>query len=856
LQARPASHLRKALNSNLLRDMRRKPDIASPRMPRRYAWLPYLIIGMTVFALAVGFLALRAIERRVVATVGETLALAAADIADKLDRILAERYNDIQIMAQTPVLRGRDREAMTEYLKAMQKVTPIYVWLAVTDANGRVTAATEKASIGQDRSGRAWFQAVRDGVPVHVRDAALSEDAGGITTVSFTAPIKGATGEFLGAVTSRVELQSLEDVFARTIYALEVQRGASSKVEWQFLTHDGEVIVDSVLRQEGNLNLKQRRLPSALLLEGGQPGYVAEEHLRRHVPVVTGYARTGGYGRFTGLQWGVLVRMDRSVILAPFREILWKLGIAGIVVWAPMFGLLVWSTKRLQKEWALAQQESELARAAEALVLEREEHSRKIFDDAPIGMALVGLDYRFVKVNRVLCTMLGYDERELTAKTFADITHPDDLKEDLDLAAQVFKGDLPSYSLEKRYLKKDGEIVWIYLTATVIRNQGGTILHGLAMMKDITERKRAEKELRESQQRFQLINDNANDAIFYLDLNGKIQWANRQASAVTGRPMTELVRRSFMDLLTPSSATVAETRLDAVRRGQSVPSVVEFELLRQDDSKVWIEANITSVKEHGETVGRLVVARDHTERKRIEQRLRQSEKLAALGTLLDGVAHELNNPLFMIDGFAQLAGEKLRQERYQDLTGDLASIHEASQRAKEIVQRTLTVARHQKGGSRACDISALLKETLDVVANDLVIHSIELHTALQADLPPVLADPQDLMQLFLNLITNARQAMVTTRGRGMLKVSSALVSDRQMPYVEARITDDGPGIPRQHHSRVFEPFFTTKPVGEGTGLGLSICHRIVSELRGTVNLESADGQGATFIVRLPVMASP
>jgi PAS domain S-box-containing protein len=823
------------------------------QMPRRYAWLPYLIVGMTVFAAAVGGLALHSIESHMIASAGQTLALAAADIADKLDRTMSERYNTIQTMAKTPVLRSRNPEAITGYLKAVQKVVPIYVWLAVTDAKGRIVAATDQASAGKDRSGRPWFQAVRDGTPVHVRDATLSEDAGGIMTVSFTAPIKGATGEFLGAVTSRVELQALEDVFAHTVYAFEVLRAASSKVEWQFLTHDGQIIVDSALRQEGNVNLKQLALPSALLLEGGQPGYVAEEHQRRPVKVVTGYARTGGYGRFTGLQWGVLVRMDQSIVLAPIRSILWKLGIAGLLVWAPMFGLLFWSTRRLQEEWGLAQRESKLARAAEATILEREERTRKIFDNAPIGMALVGLDYRFLKVNRALCDMLGYSEGELTAKTFVDITHPDDLQEDLDLAAQVFKGDLPHYNLEKRYFKKTGEIVWILLTATVIRNQGGTILHGLAMMVDITERKRAEKKLRESEQRFRLINDNANDAIFYLDLRGEVQWANRQASVITGRPSTELVGRSFMSLLTPSSATVAETRLEAVRSGQSMPPVVEFELLRHDDSIVSIEANITSVMEHGTPVGRLVVARDQTERKRIEQRLRQSEKLAALGTLLDGLGHELNNPIFMIDGFAQLAIEKLKQGRHQDLTEAIASIHQASQRAKEIVRRTLNVVRQQKGGARACDVNTLLKETLDVVANDLVIHSIELQTALRMDLPPVMADPQDLTQVFLNLITNARQAMVTARGRGTLRVSSALVSEREKPYVEVRVADDGPGISLEQQSRIFEPFFTTKPVGEGTGLGLSICHRIVSELRGTMSLESAEGQGATFIVRLPTM---
>jgi hypothetical protein len=240
-----------------------------------------------------------------------------------------------------------------------------YLWLGVTDAKGRIVAATDPASLGKDRSDRDWFQIVRDRRLVHIRDAQASEGAGGAIAVAFTAPIEGTNGEFLGAVTSRVTLHSLEDVLAQTVHALQVQRGFASKIEYQFLNRNGDVIADSLLRQEGTTNLKTLGLPSALLTGSAQPGYIEETHLRRHVRVISGYAQTEQSGDYLGLHWGVLVRMDRSDIVAPIQQVLWKLGAAGVVVFAPMLAFLFWTTGRLRREWAVAQKETAHAIAAE-----------------------------------------------------------------------------------------------------------------------------------------------------------------------------------------------------------------------------------------------------------------------------------------------------------------------------------------------------------------------------------------------------------------------------------------------------------------------------------------------------------
>lgn len=384
----------------------------------------------------------------------------------------------------------------------------------------------------------------------------------------------------------------------------------------------------------------------------------------------------------------------------------------------------------------------------------------------------------------------------------------------------------------------------------------------LDMMADIgikigqfVERQRAAESTRASEEQFRLIVSHVNDALFYLDAAGVVLWTNHQAEAVTGRPMNDLVGRPLMAALSFQSKALAEARLSAVRQGKSVPTLVEFEVIRPDGGSVWLEVSATTVKTGEDVVGRLLVARDRTERKQTEQQLRQAEKRASLGTLLDGIAHELNNPLFMISGYVQLAREEIKRGRYEGLDEELAGIQDAARRATEIMQRTLAVSRSTGGRGESCYLGRLLQQTLDLVANDLTIRQVQVCRRIPTDLPPVKADPNELTQVFLGLITNAREAMVSANGKGTLTVTAAVVSDveTRRRWIEVRIQDDGPGVPPELQARIFEPFFTVKPAGQSPGLGLSITHRIVSDSGGTLSLESVMGQGTTFIVRLPAM---
>ena len=331
-----------------------------------------------------------------------------------------------------------------------------------------------------------------------------------------------------------------------------------------------------------------------------------------------------------------------------------------------------------------------------------------------------------------------------------------------------------------------------------------------------------------------------------------IIYVNPAFERMTGYAAAEALGRNcrFLQGAGTDPSAVAE-----IRQALKEERDLRTELLnyRKDGSSFWNELTISPLRDaKGRVTHYVGIINDRTERKRVEQHLQQVEKLAALGTLLSGVAHELNNPLFIISGYAQLAREKINQGRYDDLKGDLETIREAAQRASTAVNRFLGIGSRAEARRELCRVDDLVKQALDLLSNDFVIHQVTVRTQFDPTLPSILADSQDLSQVFLNLFTNASQAMAEAHGRGTLSVSATLIQDQGGPWVEVRVSDDGPGIAPEHLPRIFDPFYTTKPLGRRTGLGLTISQRIVTELGGILTCESVVGQGTSLIVRLPI----
>jgi len=321
--------------------------------------------------------------------------------------------------------------------------------------------------------------------------------------------------------------------------------------------------------------------------------------------------------------------------------------------------------------------------------------------------------------------------------------------------------------------------------------------------------------------------------IAVVDDAGAVRRANRAFADLVGTPVTAVTGRPWLTLLPPAWA-------DVVGRALADPGGGGGEI--RADKRVFVVRAHRMAKDPAAAV---LVIDDVTETRRLQDQLIQSEKLSAIGQLIAGVAHELNNPLASVLGFADFLAEA--GDLPSNLVEPVRVVQQEAQRAAGIVKNLLTFARRQDQDRRRLDIGPVLQRTLALLRNELIGLKVEPRLHIEPNLPPVNGSPNQLQQVFVNLINNAAQAIAAAGRPGTVEI-------RAHPWLDGvaiEVVDDGPGIPEELHQRIFEPFFTTKQTGEGTGLGLSICQGIIREHGGRLSVRSAPGQGATFTIELP-----
>ena len=472
---------------------------------------------------------------------------------------------------------------------------------------------------------------------------------------------------------------------------------------------------------------------------------------------------------------------------------------------------------------------------------------------APDALFLLDPSAVVVDVNEEACRTLGFDRGELVGK------HVREFVEGLDADALSRMQDLLKQAgfatFRAVHRRKDGTTFPVETRLALVRRDGPPLV--VAFTRDLSDQEAARRALHESEERYrQLVELLPDGVVTYC--GGRFGFANLAAARLIGADAPErLVGTPVLDRIHPSSHRAVRERMARVARGEQVPLMKEV-LVRFDGTS--FPAEVTACPLGSGEV--LVVLRDVTERDRaeaerqaLEERLRQAEKLEALGTLAGGVAHDFNNVLAAILGHADALSSELPPG--SPWREDAAQIAAAARRAKGVVQQILAFARRRPQEASPVDVAGVVREELSLV-RAATPANVEIRARTEPGAGAIRADPTQVHQLLLNLCANARDAMANRGGVVEVQVERAEAPSAGAPagiapgsYVRLAVADTGHGMDLPTRARAFEPYFTTKPPGAGSGLGLSVVHGIASSLGGGVSIESAPGAGTRVEVWLP-----
>ena len=476
------------------------------------SWLPLVIMGITGVALVIGGGTLYFVHKHLVRVEGETLAMTAVGLSEQLRQNLIQRKGDLELLTKASVLHQDDVQAVNTYLDEVSDTYQAFVALSFVSKDGTIIASSRSEMYSQNLSLDYSFFSRSDDLRFVLFDVAPNPFLNGLLTLTLISPVRSPEKELLGLVVGHVSLPYLQQIIDRTIQTVNQQRHLQSNIEWQLLSQDGTVIIDSVLKEEGKVNLRRQLLPSAMRVIDDRAGYIEEQHIRRKIPVITGYARMQGLDEVPGFHWGILVRRDLAHILTAIQSLETKLGLAGIGMALPLIGLLLMIVRRLQNSQIETSQALTVAQANERRLGQMIEKNKvlsnrnaMILDSA--GEGIYGLDLNGVAtfVNPAAAVMLGYDMDELIGMPMhATIHHttPDGApypREDCPMYTAIKDGIVHRVANEVLW-RKDGTSFPIEYASTPMQDEAGTILGAVVTFRDITDRKEAEAQLEKSAQ--------------------------------------------------------------------------------------------------------------------------------------------------------------------------------------------------------------------------------------------------------------------------------------------------------------------------------------------------------------------
>ena len=493
---------------------------------------------------------------------------------------------------------------------------------------------------------------------------------------------------------------------------------------------------------------------------------------------------------------------------------------------------------------------------AEDALYESERKFRSIFEYAPLGIlhfdhngVITACNDNFVKIiGSSKKSLIGLHMPKLPDKRIVEA-----VEKALHGETASFEGDYHSTTAQK--------VTPVKVVFSPVLSKSGAVTGGIGIVEDITVRKLYEETLLISEQRFRTLTETTSSAIFVYSAD-RFVYVNKASQILTGYSSDELLSMHFWDVVHPQYKALIRERGMARQRGEDVPVRYEFKIVRKDGTERWIDFTSGKIQWQG-TSAAIASAFDITERKeaeeekeKLEEQLLQAQKMEAIGRLAGGVAHDFNNMLNVIIGYAELVLGKLGQEN--TIRKDIEEIIKAATRSASLTQQLLAFSRKQIIKPEVVSVNELLKN-LEKMLRRLITESIDMVFVFGKDCGLIQVDPAQLEQVVMNLVINARDAM-PAGGKLTIETASVELNDTSAGYhpeaVPGRysmiaVTDTGQGMDNETRSKIFEPFFTTKERGKGTGLGLATVYGIVKQSGGHIFVYSEPGQGATLKIYFP-----
>ncbi len=540
----------------------------------------------------------------------------------------------------------------------------------------------------------------------------------------------------------------------------------------------------------------------------------------------------------------------------------------GSYLWVEARGTSLKDEKDNPQEIVLSLRDVTQQKFTEEALRKSEEKFRHLFERAEEGILIVrGKIVDFA--NPALENVLGYPIERITSEPFVTFIHPDDRETVRDLHFRMMQNEFQEKRYDFRVVTLDKTVKWVTANAQVIDWEGEQA--NLCFVIDISDRKQAEEKLRESEEKYRRIAENITDVVWTTDLNLNLTFVSSSIRKLLGmtpeehmqRTMTEKHPPVYIEKIYQMLAEELEKENDpAIDKARS--RLIEVEHYKADGSTIWVSMNISAIRdEYGNLVGLQGVTRDITEQKKREEeqkklrdQLHQAQKMESVGRLAGGVAHDFNNKLTIINGYAEMAIDMM--DPSDPLREMIREIQTAGKQSADIVRQLLAFARKQEISPVQLDLNDTISSMLKMLQR-LIGENIDLAWHPGNNLWPVKIDPSQVDQIMANLAVNACDSIADV-GKITIETKNIEVYEDYcmlypsvVPgrYVILAVSDDGYGMEKETIENLFEPFFTTKEVGQGTGLGLATVYGIVKQNKGFINVYSEPGMGTTFKIYLP-----